>query len=208
MPPPLDNLDELPMPAWDYFVHQPYNWGGDWFDGSPVFTMNTSRGCPFHCAFCSVGSIWGRKYTFFSAERLVADIDYLIKTYGARGIYFREDNFTVQRERTEQFCRLLLDKGMKITWACETRVDTLDRELVSLMRRAGLAAVYLGVESGSQGVLDRLHKGITVDQTRQAFAWCREFGVKTAASVIVGTPGETAQDLQQTLALISELSPR
>jgi GT2 family glycosyltransferase/radical SAM superfamily enzyme YgiQ (UPF0313 family)/SAM-dependent methyltransferase len=203
----IDNLDELPMPAWDYFVHQPYNWGGDWFDGSPVFTMNTSRGCPFHCAFCSVGSIWGRKYTCFSAERLVADIDYLIRTYGARGIYFREDNFTVQRERTEQFCRLLLDKGMKITWACETRVDTLDRELVSLMRRAGLAALYLGVESGSQGVLDRLHKGITVDQTRQAFAWCREFGVKTAASVIVGTPGETAQDLQQTQTLISELQP-
>ncbi len=203
----IDHLDDLPMPAWDYFVHQPYNWGGDWFDGSPVFTMNTSRGCPFHCAFCSVGSIWGRKYTFFSAERLVADIDYLIKTYSARGIYFREDNFTVNRERTERFCRLLLDQGIKITWACETRVDTLDRELVALMRRAGLAAVYLGVESGSQAVLDRLHKGITVDQTRQAFAWCREFGVKTAASVIVGTPGETPQDLQQTLALINELKP-
>ncbi len=203
----IDNLDDLPMPAWDYFAHQPYNWGVDWFDGSPVFTMNTSRGCPFHCAFCSVGSIWGRKYTFFSAERLVADLDFLIKTYGARGIYFREDNFTVQRERTERFCRLLLDKGIKITWACETRVDTLDRELLALMRRAGLAAVYFGVESGSQAVLDRLKKGITVDQTRQAFAWCREFGVKTAASVIVGTPGETPQDLQQTQALISELQP-
>jgi GT2 family glycosyltransferase/radical SAM superfamily enzyme YgiQ (UPF0313 family) len=203
----LDHLDDLPMPAWDYFIHQPYNWGGDWFPGSPVFTMNTSRGCPFHCAFCSVGSIWGRKYTFFSAERLVADIDYLMKQYGAQGIYFREDNFTVNRERTERFCQLLLNQGIKITWACETRVDALDRDLMDLMQRAGLAAVYLGVESGSQRVLDLLKKGITVEQTRQAFRWCQEFGVKTAASVIVGTPGETPQDLQQTLALINDLKP-
>ena len=97
----LDNLDDLPMPAWDYFIHQPYNWGGDWFPGTPVFTMNTSRGCPFHCTFCSVGSIWGRKYNCFSAEHIVADIDYLMQHYGARGIYFREDNFTIHRERTE-----------------------------------------------------------------------------------------------------------
>jgi radical SAM superfamily enzyme YgiQ (UPF0313 family) len=59
----IDNLDDLPMPAWDYLIDQPYIGGGDWFPGTPVFTMNTSRGCPFPCTFCSVGSIWGRKYT-------------------------------------------------------------------------------------------------------------------------------------------------
>jgi O-antigen biosynthesis protein len=203
----IQNLDDLPMPAWDYFIHQPYHWGGDWFPGTPVFTMNTSRGCPFHCTFCSVGSIWGRKYTCFSAERVVADIEYLIQTYDAQGIYFREDNFTVNRKRTEQFCHLLLDKDIKIAWACETRVDSLDRDLVALMRRAGLVAVYFGVESGSQAVLDLLGKGITLEQTRSAFRWCQELGVKTAASVIVGTPGETPQDLQQTLALLEEIKP-
>lgn len=203
----LSNLDDLPMPAWDYFIHQPYNWGGDWFPGTPVFTMNTSRGCPFHCTFCSVGSIWGRKYTCFSAPRVVADVEYLIKTYGAQGIYFREDNFTVNRERTEKFCHLLLNKGIKMAWACETRVDSLDRDLVALMQRAGLCALYFGVESGSQKILDLLKKGITPEQTRTAFRWCREFGIKTAASVIVGVPGETPQDLQQTLALIKDIKP-
>jgi len=203
----LDDLDDLPLPAWDYFINQPYHWGGDWFPGTPVFTMNTSRGCPFHCTFCSVGSIWGRKYTFFSAERIVHDIDYLIKEYGARGVYFREDNFTVQRERTEKFCELLLQRNIHITWACETRVDTLDRNLVKLMQRAGLTALYFGVESGSQEVLNRLKKNITPEQTRNAFDWCREFGIKTAASVIVGTPGETPRDLQQTLALVDDLKP-
>lgn len=205
--PRLENLDELPMPAWDYFIHQPYNWTGDWFPGAPVFTLNTSRGCPYGCAFCSVGSIWGRKYTCFSAERIVADIEYLVQTYGAQGIYFREDNFTVHRERTEAFCRLLLNKGLKITWACETRVDALDRELLALMQRAGLAGLYFGVESGSPAVLERLNKGITVEQIRAAFGWCRELGLRTAASVIVGTPGEEPRDLELTQALLQEIQP-
>ncbi len=205
--PRLDNLDELPRPAWDYFVHQPYTWTGEWFPGAPVFTLNTSRGCPYGCTFCSVGSIWGRKYTCFSAERIVADVEYLVKTYGAQGIYFREDNFTVHRERTETFCRLLLNKGLKLTWACETRVDALDRELLGLMQRAGLAGLYFGVESGSPAVLERLHKGITVEQIRAAFSWCRELGLRTAASVIVGTPGETPRDLELTEALLAEIQP-
>ena len=186
----LDNLDDLPMPAWDYFIHQPYNWGGDWFPGTPVFTMNTSRGCPFHCTFCSVGSIWGRKYNCFSAEHIVADTDYLMQHYGARGIYFREDNFTINRERTEKFRHLLLDRGIKIAWACETRVDTLDRDLVDLMHRAGLVTLYYGVESGSQEVLNRLQKKITLDQTRATFGWCREFGVKTPPASLWGCLGK------------------
>ncbi|MDD5643412.1 MAG: glycosyltransferase, partial [Syntrophales bacterium] len=203
----LENLDDLPMPAWDYFIGQPYNWGGDWFPGTPVFTMNTSRGCPFQCTFCSVGSIWGRKYTCFSAPRIVADIEYLIKTYNARGIYFREDNFTVNRRRTEEFCHLLLDKKIKIAWACETRVDSLDRDLLALMRQAGLTALYFGVESGSQKILDLLKKGITPGQTRAAFRWCHELGINTAASVIVGVPGETLKDLNDTLSLLQEIQP-
>jgi len=205
--PRIDNLDELPPPAWDYFVHQPYHWRGDWFPGAPVFTMNTSRGCPYRCTFCSVGSIWGRQYTCFSAERLVEDIDFLVRTYGVQGIYFREDNFTVRRDRTEDFCRLLLNRGLKITWACETRVDALDRELLALMQRAGCVGLYFGVESGSPAVLERLQKGITVEQIRTAFGWCRELGLRTAASVIVGTPGETPRDLELTQALLAEIKP-
>ncbi len=203
----IDNLDDLPMPAWDFFIDKPYDWGGHWFPGTPVFTMNTSRGCPFHCTFCSVGSIWGKKYTCFSAERVVADIEYLIANYGTKGIYFREDNFTVNRKRTERFCHLLLEKGIKIAWACETRVDTLDQELVALMKRAGLCAFYFGVESGSQKILNLLKKGITPDQTRSAFRLCRELGISTAASVIVGVPDETPADFQQTLDLINEIKP-
>ncbi|MDY6790233.1 MAG: glycosyltransferase [Thermodesulfobacteriota bacterium] len=205
--PRIKDLDELPMPAWDYFINLPYNWGGEWFPQKPVFTMNTSRGCPFNCTFCSVGSIWGKKYTCFSAERIVSDIEHLVKQYGAKGIYFREDNFTLNKKRLKRFCNLLLEKGIKISWACETRVNTLDREIIELMSRAGACGFYFGVESGSQRVLDFLNKDITVEQTRNAFKWCHEFGIKVAASVVVGVPTETQAELKQTIALLKEIKP-
>lgn len=205
--PIIENLDDLPMPAWDYFVRLPYNWSVDWFDKQPVFTMNTSRGCPFSCTFCSVGSIWGRQYTYFSASRLVHDIEFLVQQYGVKGIYFREDNFTLNRKRLLEFCNLLLEKKLDISWACETRVNTIDRETITLMHQSGARAFYFGVESGSQRILDFLKKGITVDQIRDAFALCQETGIKTAASVIIGVPSETNEDWVKTERLLNEIKP-
>ncbi|MHC4213107.1 MAG: glycosyltransferase, partial [Planctomycetota bacterium] len=205
--PRIETLDELPAPAWDYFVNQPYQWDVDFFAEKPVFTMNTSRGCPFKCQFCSVGSIWGKRYTYFSAERIVSDIEHLIKYYGARGIYFREDNFTINKNRLEKFCHLLIDKGINIPWACETRVSNLDRDIVALMARAGARGFYFGVESGSQRILDLLQKDITVEQIRDAFKWCHEFGIETVASTIVGVPGETQSDRHATDRLLKEIRP-
>ncbi len=205
--PRIKLLDNLPMPAWDYFVHMQYDWGLDWFKEKPVFTMNTSRGCPFHCTFCSVGSIWGRKYTFFSAERIVSDIEHLAEQYGAKGIYFREDNFTCSRERLIRFCHLMIERNVNIPWACETRADALDRETTALMYQAGARAFYIGVESGSQRMLDFFKKGVTLEQIRDAFTYCREFGIKTGASIIIGAPTETEEDVKKTFALIEEIKP-
>jgi len=205
--PRIKNLDELPMPAWDYFVGLPYDWTVALFDDKPVFTMNTSRGCPFKCTFCSVGSIWGNRYTCFGAERIVSDIEYLIEHYGAKGIYFREDNFTLNEQRLSRFCHLLIEKGIKISWACESRVSNLSRDLVELMSSAGAKGFYFGVESGSQRILDFLQKGINVEQIENAFKWCHEFNVRTAASVIVGVPGETEADCYQTSELLKKINP-
>ncbi len=203
----ITDLDTLPMPAWDYFVKMPYHWQVDWFPQHPVFTMNTSRGCPFKCAFCSVGSIWGKRYTYFSAERIVDEIEFLIKKYGAAGIYFREDNFTLNRKRLIKFCELLIRKNIKIPWACETRVNSLDKEIVELMSRAGACGFYFGVESGSQKVLNDLEKNITIDQIIKAFELCHKYKINTAASVIVGTPTESEDDLKQTFQLIKKIKP-
>jgi len=205
--PRIRNLDTLPMPAWDYFTKLPYSWEVHWFPEKPVFTMTTSRGCPFNCAFCSVGAVWGKLYTCFSAARIVSDIEHLIEHYSAKGIYFREDNFTLNRKRVVEFCNLLLEKNIHIHWACESRVDNLDRDLLCLMHKAGARGFYFGVESGSQRILDDLHKGITVDQIRATFNLCHEIGFKTAASIVVGLPHETEEDLAATDALLAEIRP-
>jgi radical SAM superfamily enzyme YgiQ (UPF0313 family)/ADP-heptose:LPS heptosyltransferase len=205
--PRIKNLDELPMPAWDYFVKLPYHWNVSWFPEKPIMTMNTSRGCPFKCNFCSVNSIWGREYTCFSAERVVSDIEYLIKEHGAKGIYFREDNFTFNKQRLKEFCELMIKKKLNIPWACESRVSNIDREGIELMHRAGVRGFYFGVESGSQRVLNFINKGITVEQTRNAFKLCNEFGINAAASIMVGIPTETDAEHNQTLELLKEIKP-
>lgn len=204
----IEDLEDLPMPAWHLYDLKKYDLKEDMYlPDPPVFNLNTSRGCPFGCRFCSVPAVWGNKYRMFSASRIVDEIEHLIKDYKVRGVYFREDNFTVSRKRVNEFCDLLLKKPEKIDWACETRVDTLDNELIRKMKDAGCKGFYIGVESGSQKVLDNIGKGITVEEIIKFFDSCREAEIKTKASFIFGTPGEEEDDRVQTEALIERIKP-
>jgi radical SAM superfamily enzyme YgiQ (UPF0313 family) len=204
----INDLDSLPFQPWDIFNKLPYDYSCPWMDIEPVFTMNTSRGCPFSCSFCSVESIWGKEYACFSANRIISEIEYLMKYYGAKGIYFREDNFTLNSKRVEQFCTELKRKDIKIHWACETRVDTLTNEkLVELMSDAGCKAVYLGVESGSQRILDMLDKQINVQQIEKSVSLCKKYNIRTYCSLITGVPGETYEDYLHTVSLMKRLKP-
>ncbi len=204
----VQDLNSLPSPAWEEFIFRPYTWRHNWSKVYPLYTMNTSRGCPFNCQFCSVKSIWGKTYRYMTAERILEDILFLIKYYGAKGIYFREDHFTLNKKRTIEFCELLLEKGIKIDWFCETRVDQLgDYEYQKLMKDAGCKVFYIGVESGSQRMLDFYQKGETVEQFINAFDKAKKVGIKTYASFIVGFPTETEEDKKETLMLKKRIKP-
>lgn len=204
----LKDLDKLPYPAWEIFSKLPYDYTCRWIDIEPIFTMNTSRGCPFNCHFCSVGSIWGRGYTFYSAQRIVDEVKYLMANYGAKGIYFREDNFTLRKDRVEEFCKLIIKDKIDIKWACETRVDTLDRDFIQLMYQAGCRAFYIGVESASQRLLNFMNKNINLEQIKLVFKLCREIGINTYASFVTGIPTETMAETRKTMAFINtELKP-
>jgi radical SAM superfamily enzyme YgiQ (UPF0313 family) len=200
--PPMSNLDELPRPSWESFVHLKYDFTAEHLREKPIFPMNTSRGCPFRCTFCSVGSIWGKRYNFFSPERIVDDIQYLISTYKAQGIYFREDNFTFSKKRVYEFCELLLKKNIKIKWLCESRVNNLDQDMLKLMHRSGCSWIYLGLESGSRKILDYLKKDITTEQTLDVLNLCRKIGINVYGSFITGVPTETEDDRRKTADLI------
>jgi radical SAM superfamily enzyme YgiQ (UPF0313 family) len=204
----VTDMDSLPKPAWEEFIYRGYDWTSPWSDVFPVYTMNTSRGCPFQCSFCSVQAVWGKTYRFMSAQRVVEDIEHMVRQYGAKGIFFREDHFTLNKQRTIEICELLLKRNINIEWYCETRVDQLDDpEYQALMARAGCKAFYIGVESGSPRMLGLFKKGETVDQFVRAFEIAHSVGIKTYASLVVGTPFETAEDVLLTERLIDKIRP-
>ncbi len=203
----IKDLDGVPPIAWNYFTRLPYDFSCDFFPEKPAFNLNTSRGCPFTCTFCSNASIWGQMNRTFSAERIVDDIQSLMIDHGARGIYFREDNFACNKKRVNDFCELLIKRDINISWACETRVDNVDNDLLVLMNRAGCRGVFFGVESGSQRILDFLSKGTRLEQIKNIFDTCNRLDIKTYASFVVGLPNESEQELLDTLKFSEQIQP-
>lgn len=198
------------MIPWSKFSPLKYDLKMPWWglENKPVVNLNTSRGCPFSCKFCSILGPWGRGYRSFSAEVIVDEIQHLQSKYQTKGICFREDNFTVVRRRVEQMCQLLIDRKIHIDWAAEARVDSInDEALVDLMRHAGCKGLLLGVESGSNRLLKAMQKGITTSDTRCAFELCKKYDIKTYCSIVYGLPGEEPEDRIATKKFLREIEP-
>lgn len=199
-----DNLDTLPMPARHKLPLEKYPMKNEFLKANRIFSINTSRGCPYLCSFCSVKTIWGRTYRSFSPRRIVIEIKYLIDNYQANGIYFREDNFTFDRNRVINICKLI--KNFNIEWVCESRVEHLDEELIKIMFEAGCRSMWFGVESGSNRILKLIHKGVSKEKAVETFKLCRKYGIKTGASFMLGFPEETRQEMFETLNFAHKLN--
>jgi radical SAM superfamily enzyme YgiQ (UPF0313 family) len=211
---PLDSLlsssnGRKEMIPWDDFSPLHYDLVMPWWglDRKPVVNLNTSRGCPFACKFCSVLGPWGRGYRYFTAPVIVDEIAHLKTKYGVRGVCFREDNFIVRRERVQDICRLLIERDLSIDWAAEARVDSIDEPLADLMSRSGCKGILFGVESGSERMLKAMKKGITTNDTRRAFQLCKKYGITTYTSIVYGLPGELPEDRALTKEFLAEIEP-
>jgi len=170
-------------------------------------TIITSRGCPYRCAFCCSPGMWERAVQFRSAAHILREIEYL---YRERGIIFfsiRDDNFTLRKDRVMEFCKALCDSGMYIMWNCQSRVDTVDEEMLVRMKLAGCEQIQFGVESGSEHVLERYGKGITVDQVREAARIARRAGLYVFYYLMAGMEGEKLADIRKTVGLIRQTLP-
>jgi radical SAM superfamily enzyme YgiQ (UPF0313 family) len=198
----IEDLDSIPRPAWhlinlkDYprKVTPPRR-----LKAYPVDSHNTSRGCPFRCRFCSLPPIWHKSFRSFSPERMVSDVRFLVENYKTKGIYFREDNFTVSKGRVHSFCELLKKEKIDVKWMCESRVELVNKDLLSAMKSAGCEYIWFGVESGVPRMLEYLGKGITIEDSITAFKLCKEVGMKAGASFMIGMPGETLEEIEQTI---------
>ena len=210
---PIQNINSLPLPAYDLFPTEIYakNPVGStinrdkWTDGKAVEvpkSMNilSSRGCPFNCFFC-YHDYMGAKYRYRGAHSLFDEIVYLYENYGVTHILMGDDIFITNKKNVKEFCELMIFSGMNeaISWECGSRVDTVDREILTLCKKAGCVLVGYGVESGSQRMLDRLNKKTTVAKCHKAVEMAQDIFGEVECTFIIGTPGETRETLQETI---------
>ena len=159
----------------------------------------TSRGCPYRCIFCCK-SVFGKKYRSNSSAYIVDEIRFLNEKFGVKEVKFYDDVFTLDRKRVVALCMQLKEQGMDIPWTCETRVNLVDDELLRVMKSADCYMIEYGVESGNQGILNDLKKDITLEQTMEAFRLTHEAGIETVAYFMLGSPQETAETIEETIA--------
>jgi radical SAM superfamily enzyme YgiQ (UPF0313 family) len=199
--PYIEDLDSLPFPARHLWPMEKFR------ELEDVLYLTTSRGCVYWCEFCTTVRMHGRKYRMRSPKNVVDELEFLNKTYGISKFTFCDDAFTVDQPRTEELCREILNRGLKIQWNCGTRVDMITKDLLAKMKEAGCITVWFGVESGTQQVLDAMKKGISPELTIKVLGWVREFGLKPVPNVILGFPGETKKSAWKTIKFVEKIAP-
>lgn len=205
-----EDLDAIPFPAWDLMPPASYPPAphGVVADEFPVAPFLVTRGCPYLCAFCDAVSTAGRRLRVRSMENVLAEIDVLVNRYGVRELHLEDDNFTTNRKVVRAFCEALLSLPRRVSWCCPNgmRLDNVDEELLALMRRAGLVAFAVGIESGSPRVLQAMQKDLDLRMVEEKLAIARRLGIRTTGFFIVGYPDETEDDVRATVRLSLDLA--
>lgn len=198
--PYIKDLDTIPFPGRDMYINEP--------ESMDYGYIMTGRGCPFQCTYCASKKIWNRQARFRSEQNVIGELKYVISTFGTRSFYFIDDTFTLDRKRAKRICRMIIDEGMTIEWICDTRVDTLDEELLGLMKMSGCTRIKIGVESGSDRILKEIKKGITKDKIRHAVSLIRKAGLDFTIYLMIGFPTETDKEVHETIDFARELNPK
>jgi anaerobic magnesium-protoporphyrin IX monomethyl ester cyclase len=198
----IQDLDELPYPAYKYFPLKKYR-----LFGKLILPIITSRGCPFQCTFCMAPRMAGKRFRARSPKNVVDELEWLRDTYGADAFTFQDETFTYDEKRVFEICEEIKKRKIGLPWNCQTRVDHVSKEVLAKMREAKCQLVSFGVESGSQKILDAMKKGTTVEQNERAVRWAKEVGLDVSISVVMGYPGETTDTLKLTMDFIRKVEP-
>jgi radical SAM superfamily enzyme YgiQ (UPF0313 family) len=199
----IDDLDALSFPARQLTPYRKYS--SLLAKRLPITTMITSRGCPFKCAFCDRPHL-GKKFRAMSARRVVEEFEEAIKL-GIHEFLIYDDTFTVNKNRVKEICNLVIEKNLDIGFDIRARVDTLNEELLSLLKKAGCRGIHYGIEAGTEKILKILSKGITIDKAKEILDMTRKYRIDTLAYFMIGSPSETAEDIRQTFRVAKRLNP-
>ncbi|HNW43899.1 MAG TPA: radical SAM protein [Elusimicrobiales bacterium] len=207
----IDPLDKLPEPAYDLF---PASWRPDpaiYWDGfcqhRPAIQMHASRGCPYKCDFC----LWNQvmyhngKYRVFQPRRVVDGMQALKERYGAREIYFDDDDFTINAKQVEAIADEICARGLDLRWSCMGDAINLSPDLVRKMAASGCVGIKFGVETGSPRLLETLGKPLNLQKVRDVVRWCAACGIKTHATFSLGLFDDDMASVAETLAFMESL---
>lgn len=207
----IENLDELPFPEWRFFDLKKYVSQPEYpeeYKNHPYGSIISSRGCPFKCTFCSSSNFWGYKIRFRSAKSVLDEIK-MLYNLGIRFIVFNDDNFTSDKKRTIEICKMIINEGLheKMGWQCRAEVNVVDDELLMWMKKANCNMLEFGVEDCTEEGIRWFKKSHTKSQTKTAFELCKRYRIKTKSYFIVGGDHETKENIRIKKKYIEELDP-
>lgn len=198
----IKNLDDLPFPARhllkkDLYVFPDTN--------EPYALIQSSKGCFGNCIFCLVGEVSGKIIRTRSVENIILEIEDCIKNFKIKTFFFRADTFTWRKDWVVHFCNEILKRNLRIRWGTNSRVDTLDEETIVLMKKSGCDIIGFGIESGNQYILEKMKKGITLEQAKKVVNLCYKHKIKTLLFFIIGLPWEDKEKIQDTINFAKSL---
>lgn len=204
-----DDISSFDFPAWGTMPPADYPGSpmGIFYRRSPVAPMMATRGCPCACTFCTGSLLHGKTVRHRSAADIAGEIELLTRDFGVREVHFLDDNFSSSREFVLEVCGEISARFPRLAWCCPNglRLDTLDRELLPAMKRAGCYSVSVGIESGSAEILRRMKKGITTEKVREKVSLIKEAGLDACGFFILGFPGETGETMEETISFACSL---
>lgn len=192
----IHNLDELPFPAYDLIDIHDYLYPN---------VMVSGRGCPGRCIFCAAKALHGGKYRFKSAEKTVEEFERLYKMHRYPYIAFVDDAFTASSERLLRICKLLKNRKIGVEWSCESRCDAVSESILKEMHESGCIYIQFGMESGSQEILDKIGKRVTITQIENCVKWATQAGMEVKISYMIGHYPDTSDTITQTLKFAERL---
>ena len=195
----IADLDSIPFPARDLIpqnLFKPNLHNARYGNCSSILT---SRGCPFNCSFCASRIVSGKRYRMHSAEYVLEEMEMLKKDYGVRQLLITDDTFTINHERLEKICKGMIDRKLNLEWFCFSQVTAVNKEILALLRKAGCYNIGFGVESSSPETLKQMGKPIKPEKALEAVKLANKAGLKTQAFYIFGMPGETKEQMEDTI---------
>ena len=202
--PLIEDLDALPFPARHLLPMDKYTVLGKNIKAAHIMA---SRGCPYGCIFCLTSYYWGRRVRIRSAKNVVDEIEHVVEKYNAKYIVFTDDELTISKRFVYEMIDEIKKRKLDIVFTCGARVDHLNRKFLQFLANNGCIAIYLGIESGVQHILERIGKGITLDQCRKVFEWIHNLDMFAVGSFVIGFPWETVDDVKKTIEFAIELDP-